>query len=261
MGSKPRHDGHWSRYEIDRIRFRNEIMKTGKTESEISKELGYDKHYLHTCCYQGEMSAIMVEKLKKHYGIEPETYILKKPGRLRAMAQKPVDPWEDRPSERPEHCKTCIFRGGPHADIGCEYMLMTGHRRGCKAENCDKYVKGNRAQPKDPIRLPGSAAREKNRALTDAKKNHTIKGDTDEQGREETEAKGRREDLRADRPRSGIPSGIPGRDDGRGLRAGWYYDPDLYHSDHGYALQRVWIRKETDDEGPRSFYCYYQTLV
>lgn len=28
--------------------------------------------------------------------------------------------------------------------VGCGYMLLTGHSRGCEVENCEKYMKGKR---------------------------------------------------------------------------------------------------------------------
>ena len=33
----------------------------------------------------------------------------------------------------------------------CDYLLMTGHRRGCSIEACDKYVKGKHSRKRANI--------------------------------------------------------------------------------------------------------------
>ena len=39
-------------------------------------------------------------------------------------------------------CKSCQYRGD--GTYGCNYICITEHSRGCKAEDCDKYVRGAR---------------------------------------------------------------------------------------------------------------------
>ena len=44
----------------------------------------------------------------------------------------------------PEKCEGCTYRqmlGTNQNDTACMYLLMTGHRRGCPVEECDKYEK------------------------------------------------------------------------------------------------------------------------
>lgn len=46
-------------------------------------------------------------------------------------------------------CDSCIY--GTYISgcgIGCNYLCLTGHSRGCDPENCARYVKGDR------IKLP-----------------------------------------------------------------------------------------------------------
>lgn len=49
-----------------------------------------------------------------------------------------------------EHCKhkDCVFRGHlshvKNSTACCDYLYLTGKRRGCKISECDKYRKGSR---------------------------------------------------------------------------------------------------------------------
>ncbi len=45
-------------------------------------------------------------------------------------------------AKKRQRCKTCIYRA--YQGRGCDYILITGERRGCKPEECDKYVKGKK---------------------------------------------------------------------------------------------------------------------
>ena len=40
-------------------------------------------------------------------------------------------------------CKTCVYSRTVCAtmNMSCDYFLITGHRRGCKVGECDKYEK------------------------------------------------------------------------------------------------------------------------
>ena len=45
-------------------------------------------------------------------------------------------------AKKRQRCKTCIYRA--YQGRGCDYILITGERRGCKPEECDKNVKGKK---------------------------------------------------------------------------------------------------------------------
>ena len=38
-------------------------------------------------------------------------------------------------------CKTCCFRGKRSVN-GCNFVWITGKRRGCRVEDCDRYKRG-----------------------------------------------------------------------------------------------------------------------
>lgn len=40
-----------------------------------------------------------------------------------------------------KRCKTCRYRESEYKR-GCNYLLVTGHMRGCDAEECSRYEKG-----------------------------------------------------------------------------------------------------------------------
>ncbi len=46
-------------------------------------------------------------------------------------------------------CKTCIYRSREGTPRNCDYILVTGKRRGCPVEKCEKYKKGRRKHWKD----------------------------------------------------------------------------------------------------------------
>lgn len=39
-------------------------------------------------------------------------------------------------------CQKCKYRTEMLCKIACGYMLITGERRGCPAENCERFVEG-----------------------------------------------------------------------------------------------------------------------
>lgn len=43
-----------------------------------------------------------------------------------------------------ERCGTCIYRGAQPPRSCCNYILITGHMRGCPVEGCSKYEKGEK---------------------------------------------------------------------------------------------------------------------
>lgn len=45
-------------------------------------------------------------------------------------------------------CKTCRYRASDYKR-GCNYLLVTGHMRGCSADECDRYEKGAKIKLED----------------------------------------------------------------------------------------------------------------
>ena len=51
-------------------------------------------------------------------------------------------------------CKKCAYRGIAIAGtITCDYISITGKKRGCPAGDCDKFIKGNPSKKKNHVRL------------------------------------------------------------------------------------------------------------
>lgn len=52
-------------------------------------------------------------------------------------------------------CRSCIYSStlSATATVSCDYLLLTGKRRGCKIGECDKYKKGKRPKNKNIISL------------------------------------------------------------------------------------------------------------
>ena len=65
----------------------------------------------------------------------------KKPAAENAVTKKerPDGPNADR-----HMCRTCKYRGFVGSEVCCDYILLEGHRRGCRAEVCTKYKKQDR---------------------------------------------------------------------------------------------------------------------
>ena len=112
-----------------------------------------------------------------------------------------------RDAER-KSCRGCKYRkqiGSDPKDTACMYLLMTGYRRGCPAESCDRYEKKKTAAP-SPQKRNGQR-----------KKNITIKSISQPAGksqqntwrethREEAQAASERERAKAGRAN---PAGSP----------------------------------------------------
>lgn len=49
-------------------------------------------------------------------------------------------------------CSTCMYRAGKSEPNGCDYILITGHSRGCSVEECDKHERQPRSRKK-PVML------------------------------------------------------------------------------------------------------------
>ena len=43
-------------------------------------------------------------------------------------------------------CRSCVY-GAKKSTTECNYMIKTGHRRGCSPRACDKFIKG------DPLKI------------------------------------------------------------------------------------------------------------
>ena len=52
-----------------------------------------------------------------------------------------------------EYCKKCIFKGGWGSRVHCDYLNITGHMRGCRPDNCDKFQSGSKKKVKVYPRL------------------------------------------------------------------------------------------------------------
>lgn len=55
-------------------------------------------------------------------------------------------------------CRGCIYRASTHEGYQCDYLLITGHSRGCPIEGCTKKETKGTAQRRKPrpVTLPGS---------------------------------------------------------------------------------------------------------
>ena len=84
-----------------------------------------------------------------YYWLNPEKRGKKKSAgsRQKPAVQEITPGWNaDR-----EACKTCRYRPDKRMaqrGIGCDYLDLVGHSRGCSVEDCDKYEKGNRMEKK-----------------------------------------------------------------------------------------------------------------
>lgn len=45
-------------------------------------------------------------------------------------------------------CPTCQYRGRKGIN-GCDYLQVEGHSRGCRVEDCDRYIKGDKLPVKE----------------------------------------------------------------------------------------------------------------
>lgn len=49
-------------------------------------------------------------------------------------------------------CKKCKYRGIViSGTITCDYISITGKKRGCPAGDCDKFIKGNPSKKKELV--------------------------------------------------------------------------------------------------------------
>lgn len=81
-----------------------------------------------------------------YYWLNPEKRGKKKSA---GSGQKP----DLKPGWNADHeaCKTCRYRPDKRMSqrgMGCDYLDLVGHSRGCSVEDCDKYEKGNRMEKK-----------------------------------------------------------------------------------------------------------------
>ena len=55
-----------------------------------------------------------------------------------------------------ERCGSCIYRGAQPPQSCCNYILITGHMRGCPVIGCRKYEKGDKIVVVEDLELKGS---------------------------------------------------------------------------------------------------------
>ena len=53
-----------------------------------------------------------------------------------------------------KRCKTCQYRSASTDLYGCDFMLITGKRRGCPVDDCNRYIKGEKIRNIDALRVP-----------------------------------------------------------------------------------------------------------
>lgn len=110
-----------------RITVREKIapyIEQGLSVKEISEITGY--------CYN-----------TVRYAVFPETRSKKK--KQSADDEKEPISWHIGWNKDRKKCRTCQFRSRNKSVNGCDYIEHNdGHSRGCKVEDCDKYVKGKR---------------------------------------------------------------------------------------------------------------------
>lgn len=55
-------------------------------------------------------------------------------------------------------CRTCIYRSDNRHANECDYLILTGHSRGCAGdENCKRYRRGKRLRVGPPTTVCGPA--------------------------------------------------------------------------------------------------------
>lgn len=76
---------------------------------------------------------------------------------------KGENPWSKMSEEeieqiKLEKCRYCKYRGVLGGNICCDYILITKKKRGCRPDECDKYLEGKRRKK---IVVPGIHSRSK----------------------------------------------------------------------------------------------------
>lgn len=72
--------------------------------------------------------------------------------------------WQER--IRDKHCASCIYQSSTPALNSCDYITLTGHKRGCKpGRGCKKYVKGERLRDREEYRILIRSATEEEREM------------------------------------------------------------------------------------------------
>lgn len=57
-------------------------------------------------------------------------------------------------------CGTCIYRSAKEDIYGCDFILITGHMRGCSASECNKYKRGRKIKAAKNPRWSGNGLRD-----------------------------------------------------------------------------------------------------
>ena len=60
-----------------------------------------------------------------------------------------------------KRCHKCRYRGAESKTQCCDYILHTGHMRGCSVSDCDKFVRGDRMKVGEPPNSPIQRKRRK----------------------------------------------------------------------------------------------------
>lgn len=109
---------------------------SGKSKSEVVREL----------CEQG----LTVKEIEEKTGYKRSTIYkyYQRRNEEKEGGGKDSDPAGAAPEELVDNkdrhlCKTCQYRGEGGKN-GCDYAYITGKARGCKVEECGRYVKGSR---------------------------------------------------------------------------------------------------------------------
>lgn len=134
-GRKPKYDERQLR----------EYVEAGRTNEEIGQLMGVSKTTVQKWIKENGMNGI-----RQHGGNnrKPED----EPKKPKSSKRKPEEKKVHGHNANRRLCKTCKYRP-PAVDknkgFGCEYILVTGHRRGCEVEDCSVYEKGR------PVRKDG----------------------------------------------------------------------------------------------------------
>lgn len=105
---------------------------------------GGAQKYCESCAAEidREKKRLYAEKKRK----EDPDYFKRKYAEFRARqkeSQKVGKPKPDKANLCNEKiCRTCKYGNKHTSTVTCDYLVITGHRRGCPAGSCDKYEKG-----------------------------------------------------------------------------------------------------------------------
>ena len=89
-----------------------------------------------------------IQEIANHLEVKPQTirnYLIGYDNRKESRIQDFKPGW----NKKRDGCRKCIYRASKSSDKtkrpGCNYILIEEHSRGCRVEDCDKFVKGSKA--------------------------------------------------------------------------------------------------------------------